>query len=446
MPDSRFKADKPVDPRLLALTAIKRVTVHGESLSTVLPALLQSVADQTVRAQTQALCYGVLRWYGRLAGLLQLLLEHPIKSKDEDIRFLLMLGLYELSDARNPDYAIVSAVVDMAQTIGKPWAKGLLNAVLRRFIRERQGLERRLESDLCAHYSFPQWMIHSLQRDWPQHWPALLEASNRQAPMFLRLDLNAVERKDYLHLLQQQGIAAEAVEGVATAVRLLKPCAVELLPGFSDGRVSVQDAAAQHAVPLLDPQPGERILDACAAPGGKTLHLLQQQPRLGALVAMDVQPERLQRVGENLRRASLESRVELHASDVTSTRAWWDGRAFDRILLDVPCTASGVIRRHPDIKWLRREQDVVALVEQQRNILTAVWPTLVPGGLLLYCTCSLLRRENEQQIAWFLQQQPDATAAAVDLPDGIVCAYGIQLLTGDKDMDGFFYAALRKAR
>src|SRR5688500_12115921 len=196
MPDSRFKAD---DPRLLALPVIERVTVHGESLATVLPAVLQSVADQAVRAQTQALCYGVLRWYGRLAGLLQLLLEHPLKAKDQDIRFLLMLGLYELSDARNPDYAIVSAVVDMAPAIGKPWAKGLLNAVLRRFIRERQDLERRLESDLGAHYSFPQWMIHCLQQDWPQHWPALLDASNRQAPMFLRVDLNAIERNDYLH-------------------------------------------------------------------------------------------------------------------------------------------------------------------------------------------------------------------------------------------------------
>jgi 16S rRNA (cytosine967-C5)-methyltransferase len=446
MPDIKIKSDMPADPRLLVLPAIERVTVHGESLTTALPAVLQSVADQAVHAQTQALCYGVLRWYGRLAGLLQLLLEHPLKAKDRDIRFLLMLGLYELSDARNPDYAIVSTVVDIAPAIGKPWAKGLLNAVLRRFIRERQDLERRLESDLAAHYSFPEWMIHCLQRDWPQHWPALLDASNRQAPMFLRVDPNAIARDDYLRLLHAQGIAAETVAGVATAVRLHKPCAVEILPGFGDGRVSVQDAAAQRAAPLLDPQPGERILDACAAPGGKTLHLLQQQPRLDALVAIDVQPERLQRVRENLRRASLESKVELHASDVASTRDWWDGRLFDRILLDVPCTASGVIRRHPDIKWLRREQDVVALVEQQRNILTAVWPTLAPGGLLLYCTCSLLRRENEQQIAWFLQQQPDAIVAAVDLPDGFACSYGIQLLTGDNDMDGFFYAALRKAR
>jgi 16S rRNA (cytosine967-C5)-methyltransferase len=442
MPERRFKSD---DPRLLVLPVIERVTAHGESLATVLPAVLQSIADHTIRAQTQALSYGVLRWYGRLVGLLGLLLEHPLKAKDQDIRFLLMLALYELSDARNPDYAIVSAVVDMATTVGKPWAKGLLNAVLRRFIRERQELERRLESDLGAHYSFPEWMIRCLQRDWPQHWRALLNASNRQAPMFLRVDLNAIERDEYLHLLRQQDIGAEAVARVATAVRLLKPCAVETLPGFNDGKVSVQDAAAQQAAPLLDPQPGERILDACAAPGGKTLHVLQQQTQLEALHAVDVQPERLQRVRENLRRASLEAKVKLHASDVVSTRDWWDGRPFDRILLDVPCTATGVIRRHPDIKWLRRERDVAALVEQQRNILMSVWPTLAPGGLLLYCTCSLLRGENEQQIAWFLQQQSDASIAAVDLPEGIACAYGVQILTGDSDMDGFFYACLRKA-
>jgi 16S rRNA (cytosine967-C5)-methyltransferase len=428
------------DPRLLALAVIERVISKGESLSTALPA----VADQGVRAQTQALCYGVLRWYGRFEGLLKLLLMHPLKSKDRDIRFLLMLGLYELSDARSPDYAIVSAVVETASALGKSWAKGLLNAVLRRFIREREDLARRLEGDLGAHYSFPEWMIRYLQQDWPQSWQDLLDASNRQAPMFLRLDVNTVSRDEYIKQLGECGIAAEPVAGVATGIKLLRPSAVEILPGFNQGRISVQDAAAQRAAPLLDPQPGERILDACAAPGGKTLHLLQQQPRLGALVAVDVQEERLERIRQNLRRASLESKVEVQVADVAIVSSWWDGGLFDRILLDVPCTASGVIRRHPDIKWLRREPDVTSLVEQQRNILASVWPTLAPGGLLLYCTCSLLRRENEQQIAWFLRQQSDAFSIDIELPDGVACDYGVQIPVGKNDMDGFFYAAVRK--
>lgn len=432
------------DARLLALTIIGRVIDKGESLSAALPEAIQSVADQGTRARAQALCYGVLRWYGHLDGLLKLLLERPLKSKDRDLHLLLMLGLYELEDARSPEHAIVSGVVERASALGKSWAKGLVNAVLRRFIRERRYLEKRIEPDLCARYSFPEWLIRYLQQDWPQNWRELLEASNCQAPMFLRVDTNAIARDDYLQRLRQLEISAEAVPDVATAVKLPIPCPVETLPGFAEGLVSVQDAAAQKAALLLDPKPGERVLDACAAPGGKTLHLLQHQPRLAALVAVEMQAERMQRVRENLRRAGLESKVELHVADVVQTHEWWDGRPFERILLDVPCTATGVIRRHPDIKWLRRAQDVDSLVGQQRKILNAVWPALAPGGLLLYCTCSLLRRENERQIAWFLQQRPDAIHVAVELPDGVACEYGVQIPVGRNEMDGFFYAALRK--
>ncbi|HEX5056489.1 MAG TPA: 16S rRNA (cytosine(967)-C(5))-methyltransferase RsmB [Gammaproteobacteria bacterium] len=439
------QVSKRGDARLLALAIIRRIIANGESLAVALPDALQPVVDTGVRARTQALCYGVLRGYGRFDGLLKLLLEHPLKSKDLDIRFLLMLGLYELSDARSPDYAVVSDIVGKAIALDKVWAKGLLNAVLRRFVRERQDLEKRLESDPCAYFSFPEWLLRCVREDWPLHWQTLLNASNRQAPMFLRVDINTIARDNYLERLRQCGIAAEPVPQVATAVRLLKPCEVDSLPGFGEGLVSVQDAAAQLAAPLLDPQPGERVLDACAAPGGKTLHLLQRQPHLDALVAVEVQAERLHRVRENLRRAALESKVELHVADVVRTPEWWDGRHFQRILLDVPCTASGVIRRHPDIKWLRREQDVDSLVEQQRKILAAVWPTLAPGGFLLYCTCSLLRRENERQIAWFLEQRPDALKIEIELPGGITCAHGVQIHSGQNDMDGFFYAALRKA-
>lgn len=432
------------DARLLALSVIERVLVKGESLTSALPEAMQSVKDQGVRARAQALGYGVLRWYGRLDGLLKLLLERPLKSKDRDLHFLLMLGLYELEDARSPEHAIVSGVVELASALGKSWAKGLVNAVLRRFIRERRDLEKRLEPDLCARYSFPGWLIQCFQQDWPQYWKELLEASNRQAPMFLRVDTNAITRDDYLRRLRQLEISADAVPDVATAVKLLAPCPVETLPGFAEGLASVQDAAAQRAALLLDPQPGERVLDACAAPGGKTLHLLQHQPRLSSLVAVEVQAERMRRVRENLRRAGLESKVELRVADAAQIREWWDGCPFDRILLDAPCTATGVIRRHPDIKWLRREQDVDSLIGQQRRILSAAWLALAPGGLLLYCTCSLLRRENERQIAWFLQQQPDAIHVALELPDSVACEYGVQILPGRNDMDGFFYAALRK--
>lgn len=441
MPGQQAKVD---DARLLAVSVVERVIVGGESLASALPEALKSVSDHGTRARAQALSYGVLRWYRRFDELLKLLLERPLKSKDRDLHFLLMLGLYELDDARSPEHSIVSGVVEHVSALGKPWAKGLLNAVLRRFIRERRDLEQRIESDLCAHYSFPEWLIRYLRQDWPQNWEELLEVANRQAPMFLRVDTNTITCDDYLQRLRQQGISAAAVPGIATAVRLLNPCPVEKLPGFAQGLVSVQDAAAQRAAPLLNPQPGERVLDACAAPGGKTLHLLQQQPRLASLVAVELQAERMQRVRENLRRANLESKVELHVADIVQPGEWWDGLPFERILLDVPCTATGVIRRHPDIKWLRREQDVGVLVEQQRSILKAAWPTLAPGGLLLYCTCSLLRQENERQIAWFLQQQTDAAHVPLELPDSVVCGYGVQIPAGRNDMDGFFYGALRK--
>jgi 16S rRNA (cytosine967-C5)-methyltransferase len=428
--------------RIAAVQMLQRVIVQGESLS----AIEADMAGAASQPLTKALCYGVLRRYQRLEKLAALLLDSPLRPRDMDVQLLLLTGLYQLEDLREPEYAVVSSTVDAAAALGKVWGKGVLNAVLRRFIREREQLIPILEQDPSALYAAPLWLIRRLQADWPNHWQMLLQAANVQAPMFLRVDLASCSRDSYLENLRQHGVAAEPVRSVTTAVRLIKACDVAQLPGFDVGAASVQDAAAQWAAMLLDAQAGERVLDACAAPGGKTLHLLQHQPQLAELIAVDIQAQRLERVRSNLQRARLEAKVDLRTADVAVPEQWWDGRQFDRILLDAPCTASGVIRRHPDIKLLRREQDIESLAAQQQNILTALWPMLAAGGRLLYCTCSLFRDENERQIRSFLQANADAECLGLTLPGAVDCGVGVQLLGGpnNDDTDGFFYAALRK--
>ena len=428
-----------LNARRQALEVLQAVLQKGESLSTALPRLDAQTSAQD-RAFIQMLVYGVMRWYWRLDGLLQQLLKKPLKQKDGDLRLLLMLALYQLMDTRVPDYASVDAAVKLVPG-KKAWAAGLVNGVLRNFLRRQAELMARLEDDPQARYAHPQWMIRRLQQDWPQAWQQILEANNRQAPMVLRINRQKISVDEYMAQLDMpaQAFAPALGEGVT----LEQACDVSQLPGYQQGWFSVQDAGAQQAARLLDLQPGQRVLDACAAPGGKTCHMLEIEPEL-QLLALDVSESRLQRVADNLQRLQLQA--ELRCADAARPEDWWDGRAFERILLDVPCSASGVIRRHPDIKLLRRETDIAELCKVQAQMLQQAWRLLAPGGLLLYATCSVFRAENEQQLQAFLQHSADAEERVIQADWGEARPQGRQILPGQQGMDGFYYALLQKSR
>lgn len=442
-----MRQNAPLGPRLAAARVLHRV-VEGESLSTGLPAVLLQLDDAQQHAFVQALSYGAVRFYHRLGIVLGLLMPRPLKPRDQDLRCLMLTGLYELYEQRTPGYAVVSEWVDCADKLGKVWAKGLVNGILRNFIRRREELLACAMADPIARYASPAWLIDVLRRDWPDDWQALLEAGNSRAPMVLRVNLSRIMREDYLRRLDAEGIAAEPVEAVESAVQLAVPVDVEHLPGFATGLVSVQDAAAQLAAALLDPQPGDRVLDACAAPGGKAMHLLERQPQLDELVAVELDPARIKRMDENFARAGeLREKVHVKPADAGDIEAWWDGRPFQRILLDAPCTASGVIRRHPDIKLLRRREDLAALAAVQAELLNRLWPLLAPRGVLLYCTCSLFKEENERQAAAFLARTRDACPVFLGIPFARDRDSGWQILPGAAaDTDGFFYAAFSKIR
>ncbi len=427
--------------RALAATIVFQALSEGRSLADTLPDAAERLGDVSERALLQELSYGTLRWYPQLDAVAQLLLRKPFKRKDGDVFALLLVGLYQLMHLRVAPHAAVSLSVSAVDELGKSWAKGLVNAVLRGYQRDAGLLARACVKPGAAH-AHPDWLLAAFKRDWPQHWQAIAQANNARPPMTLRVNQRQVERGAYAAQLEQQSLRARASNFAAQALTLDTPTDVLHLPEFTRGWVSVQDAAAQLAAQLLDAQPGERVLDACAAPGGKSAHILERQPALGELVALDRDAQRLRRVTENLQRLGLQAQCVV--ADATAPAAWWDGRTFDRILLDAPCTATGVIRRHPDIKALRRESDVAGLIEQQARLLNALWPLLRDGGSLLYATCSVLRAENESQIQNFLATHADAQEIPLTTGWGHACTVGCQILPGENDMDGFYYATLRK--
>ncbi|WP_031434903.1 16S rRNA (cytosine(967)-C(5))-methyltransferase RsmB [Methylomarinum vadi] len=427
-------------PRKLAVQVLLRVFRDGQSLTAALETVLADVAEGQDKAFTQAMCYGVCRYYHLLDSMLERLLSKPLRKKDLDIRILLLLGLYQLRYMRVKDHAAVSETVAAAGK--KSWAKSLINGVLRHYQREHDGVEQGIASTELAKFSHPQWMIRLFRENWPEQAESIMLANNEAAPMVLRVNLSRICREGYLSLLQQGGIAAHAVSCCPAAVQLEQAVSVDKLPGFFDGLVSVQDSAAQLAADLLDVQPGQAVLDVCAAPGGKTAAILERQPSLRSLLAVDVDAARLEKVGENLRRLQLQA--ELLCADASCVQDWAKGRRFERILLDAPCSALGVIRRHPDIKLLRRESDINELTTLQSGILDAAWQALQPGGILLYATCSILKQENEDQIAAFLSRHPDAEEIKIIAEWGQARPVGRQILGGDGQMDGFYYAKVRK--
>lgn len=392
-------------------------------------------------ALIQELAYGICRWYHRLQFYSSVLLEKPLRAKDGDVYCLILLGLYQLFYMRIPAHAAIHETVEDAALLGKPWAKNLVNAVLREAQRQHADLLVRAERDYAVWYSHPEWLLTRLKQDWPKEYRAILDANNARAPMTLRVNLRKISREAYAALLQQQALPARASALASSALLLDTPCAVHALPGFAEGLVSVQDEASQLVAQLLPLAPGLRVLDACAAPGGKTCALLEAEPEL-KIVALDKEERRLPRLRENL--ARLGQQAEVRCADITS--AAFMAESFDRILLDVPCSATGVIRRHPDIKLLRSEAEVTALCRTQQALLHAAWPLLAPGGFLLYSTCSVLAAENSRQIERFLAEQPTAHLLALPIPTAQPCAAGAQLLPAPDSNDGFYYALLGKDR
>jgi 16S rRNA (cytosine967-C5)-methyltransferase len=383
-----------------------------------------------------------MRWFPRLEYLIQQLLHKPLRARDVDIYSLLLLGLYQLTEIRIPSHAALSETVTAAENLGKPWAKKLINATLRAYLRNEAALQAQLTTNEAAHSAHPQWLLEAIRRAWPDHWSQIVTANNSHPPLSLRINRLQGNRQSYLRELERNGIKAYTIPHTECGVVLEQPCQVTALPGFFEGRISVQDGAGQRVAPLLTLAPGQRVLDACAAPGGKTGHILELEPQLGTLVALDLNAARLERIADNLKRLKL--KAQLIHGDATHPKTWWDGSLFDCILLDAPCSGSGVIRRHPDIKVLRREDDIPRLAALQKQLLSALWPLLAPGGSLLYCTCSILPLENEQQILNFLSTHPNAREHLLQVPWGIPQAAGRQLLTGTEGLDGFYYARLEK--
>ena len=423
------------------------VRVEGRSLTVALAAAAGAVPARD-QALLQELCYGTLRLLPRLEALLAILLSRPLRRADWILNALMAVALYQLVATRIPAHAAVAATVDATRTLGKPRAAGLVNAALRRFLREQDALLARVGSDPADPALFPDWLVGRLKAAWPDHWRRIVAVSNQHPPMALRVNTIRRERAAYAAELTDAGIAARTLPGLPAALLLEQPVPALRLPGFADGLVSVQDASAQLAALLLDPQPGERVLDACAAPGNKTAHLLEHAGGDLKVTAVDVDAERLAPLKENLARLGLSAAVL--AADARAASLDWPGAPYDRILLDAPCSATGVVRRHPDIKYLRRDADIATLAATQDAILAALWGLLRPGGRLLYATCSVLPDENRERIAAFLAAHQDAGEVSLSLPtsiaDAVPCTPGVQLLPTAGGGDGFYYALLERAR
>ncbi|OUS31025.1 16S rRNA (cytosine(967)-C(5))-methyltransferase ['Osedax' symbiont bacterium Rs2_46_30_T18] len=390
----------------------------------------------------QQLCYGSMRHYPQLLCILNKLVSKPLKPKDADIQALLLIGLYQLYKLRIAEHAAISETVDVCKALKKPWATSLVNATLRNFQRQQSTIIEQLSSDKSFKYNHPHWFIEKLKHNWPEQWQSILAANDLHPPLTLRTNISKVSRETLLNKLQRQGIAAKETEYSKYGLILEIPTDVTAIEGFSTGEFSVQDEAAQLAAPLVDPQEGENILDACSAPGGKLLHLLElNQGKATTFQGLELEQHRAERIAENFQRINLA--CKLHIGDATN-RDWWNGKLFDKILLDAPCSATGVIRRNPDIKLLRKSEDIHSIVKLQRAILENLWGLLKNKGRVIYATCSIFPQENENMIASFLREHEDARHIEINENWGVSRKYGRQLFPAADANDGFYYAIIEK--
>ena len=432
--------------RSLAAHAVARILREGVTLDAALRDVL-AAAPEALRPSVRSLSYGAVRGFYRHEALLGRLLSQPVRSLDVLLRALLSVAMFELEDAVTPEYAVVDAAVKTAKATDAARASGLVNAVLRRYLRERQVLDAEIARNPATRHASPIWLADRYRADWPVRWTQLLAAGDTQAPMWLRVNGAQGGTEAYLEKLREAGIGARAESRVPLAVALDVPCDVHELPGFDQGAVSVQDLGAQCVTFPLELAAGQRVLDACAAPGGKTALIAEREPGLQRLVAIDVDPQRLTRVRENLARGGLAA--EVIAGDAAAPETWWDGEPFDRILLDAPCSALGVIRRHPDIRMRKLPAEIDKLPLLQGRLLTAAWRMLAVGGRLVYATCTVTRSENRDVMAAFLDGTPSARLVpAEQWPGwpglGEADGFGRQILPGEAAADGFYYAALTK--
>ena len=423
-----------VATRVSAARVLDVVLHRGRSLKATLAAALPALADPRDRALVEAIVFAALRQRARFDAALGQWLSKPLGQRDHELRALLHAGFAQQS-LDMPAHAVVAATVDAARALGRPHQAGLVNAVLRRA--QREGLPA---ADAAA--AWPEWLARQVRADWPRDADAIFAASLEAAPMWLRVHARATTRDAYLDRLREAGVDASLDERLPDAIRLASALPVQQLPGFDAGVVSVQDGAAQRVADALSPKAGARVLDACAAPGGKAAHLAERDPSL-RILALDVDQRRVRRMQDAFARLKLG--VDAKAADALQPDAWWDGTPFDAILLDAPCSATGIVRRQPDVLLHRRESDLAALAATQSNLLDALWPLLAPGGALLYATCSILRAENAAQVEAFLARAPDAALEPLDAAFGHDAGFGTQRLPGEGGMDGFFYARLRKA-
>jgi 16S rRNA (cytosine967-C5)-methyltransferase len=431
---------KTVNPRLIAARIIDDVT-SGHSLAEILPTQLDTIKDPRDRAFVQALCYGVCRYYTQLDIVLCHFLQKPMQEKDSDVNALLLVGLYQILIMKTPPHAAVSETVNAVEALDKPWARGFINAILRECLRQEKEIPAIIASEEEAKYAHPEWMISEIREAWPQHWEAILEANNQHPPFSLRVNQQLDNVDNYLKQLQEKELTAQRFTYAPHGIVLDKPCSVDELPGFAAGHITVQDGAAQIASTLLQLQPNLRILDACAAPGGKLTHILELEPT-STVIAVESDKSRMTLIQDNLRR--LNQTAKCICADAADVKTWWDNEPFDRILLDAPCSASGVIRRHPDIKLLRAPSDISALQEEQYHLLINLWKTLAAGGLLVYVTCSIFPDENVAIIKTFLEDHKDASEDVITADWGLPLDFGRQILPGMDNMDGFYFACIRK--
>ena len=428
------------DTRALAARGLAEIALRGASLRDVMERSAPRLADPRDRALLMALLSEGARWWLRFDAAIDGLLDKSLRHKDPAVHALLVLGLVQLEILQLQDYAAVAATVEAVRALKRPQLAGLVNAVLRRWQREREALLAKLDAKPQTRHAHPAWLAAGLQRDWPAQADAVMAADNREPPLMLRVNRQRCERQALIDQLLAAGYEASAHPWLSDALVLPHSSDVTRMPGFEDGWFAVQDGSAQVAADLADLHDGLRVLDACAAPGGKACHLLERAQI--DLTALEFDASRAERIRQNLMRLRLNAKLVV--GDAGSPKSWWKGPAFDRILIDAPCSATGVLRRRPDVRLHRRESDIAAMQQQQRRILAALWPLLAPGGRLIYITCSVLRAENEAIVAELLATQPDAEPVAFTLPIGQAAAVGWQILPGDGDLDGMYYAVLHK--
>lgn len=431
--------------RAEAALMVRDVVKHGCSLRNKLKERAKKFPNPSDVGLFKELCFGTTRWYFKLEAICQQLLKKPLPEKHADIRCLLYVGLYQILELNIPHHACVNETVNAVKKLKKPWATKLVNKILRQFIRKQKTLLANLDSEQAI-YAHPQWIIDTMKIDWPENWKTILKANNQRPPFTLRINQQKSTPSEYLSTLEEQNIPAIHPSQFSDAIIISKPVGTEKLPGFQDGVCSVQDLSGQMVAPLLDLAPNQYILDACAAPGSKTSHILETQPNINKLVAIDIDATRLLRVKENIQRLQLPQEIiKMVLDDAAHTKQWWDGKPFDRILLDAPCSATGVIRRHPDIKLLRTLEDIQKSSQLQLLLLKSLWPLLDSKGKLLYTTCSLSRNENDQVIHQFLSETPSAKEKKLSIEGTIALKHGCQMLPSiDKGTDGFYYCLLTK--